>query len=65
MSKVDEADMTFLGFLVLFDPPKANIIETIEAGCLSLATIARPIEAYRNGPGSLAGTAMLESGIHL
>ena len=29
MSKVDEAGMTFLGFLVLFDPPKANIIETI------------------------------------
>jgi len=27
--KADEADMTFLGFLVLFDPPKANIIETI------------------------------------
>ena len=29
MSKVDEAGMTFLGFLVLFDPPKAKIIETI------------------------------------
>jgi Mg2+-importing ATPase len=29
MSKVDEAGMTFLGFLVLFDPPKANIVETI------------------------------------
>src|ERR1044071_268607 len=29
MSKVDEAGMTFLGLLVLFDPPKANIIETI------------------------------------
>ncbi len=29
ISKADEADMTFLGFLVLFDPPKANIIETI------------------------------------
>ena len=29
MSKVDEAGMTFLGFLVLFDPPKPNIIETI------------------------------------
>ena len=29
MSKVDEAGMTFVGFLVLFDPPKANIIETI------------------------------------
>src|SRR5882724_212847 len=29
MSKVDEAGMTFLGFLVLFDPSKANIIETI------------------------------------
>lgn len=29
MSKVDEAGMTFLGFLVLFDPPKSNIIETI------------------------------------
>ena len=29
MSKADEAGMTFLGFLVLFDPPKANIIETI------------------------------------
>ncbi len=29
MSKDDEAGMTFLGFLVLFDPPKPNIIETI------------------------------------
>ena len=28
-AKADEAGMTFLGFLVLFDPPKANIIETI------------------------------------
>ena len=25
----DETDMTFLGFLVLFDPPKPNIVETI------------------------------------
>jgi len=29
MSKEDEAGMTFLGFLVLFDPPKANILDTI------------------------------------
>jgi Mg2+-importing ATPase len=29
MSKVDEGGMTFLGFLVLFDPPKPNIMETI------------------------------------
>src|SRR6266498_3170201 len=29
MSKDDETGMTFLGFLVLFDPPKPNIIETI------------------------------------
>jgi Mg2+-importing ATPase len=29
MSKADEAGMTFLGFLVLFDPPKPHIIETI------------------------------------
>ena len=29
MNKVDETGMTFLGFLVLFDPPKANIVETI------------------------------------
>ncbi len=29
MSKGDEAGMTFLGFLVLFDPPKPNIIETV------------------------------------
>jgi P-type Mg2+ transporter len=27
--KADEAGMTFLGFLVLFDPPKPRIIETI------------------------------------
>jgi P-type Mg2+ transporter len=27
--KADEAGMTFLGFLVLFDPPKPKIIETI------------------------------------
>jgi Mg2+-importing ATPase len=29
ISKSDEADMTFLGFLTLFDPPKAHITETI------------------------------------
>ncbi len=29
IGKNDEAGMTFLGFLVLFDPPKPNIIETI------------------------------------
>ena len=29
MTKADETGMTFLGFLVLFDPPKSNIIETI------------------------------------
>ncbi len=29
VSKADEAGMTFLGFLVLFDPPKPNIVETI------------------------------------
>jgi Mg2+-importing ATPase len=29
ISKIDETGMTFSGFLVLFDPPKANIIETI------------------------------------
>jgi len=31
ISKESEAGMTFLGFLVLSDPPKANIIETIAA----------------------------------
>jgi len=29
INKNDEKDMTFLGFLTLFDPPKANIAETI------------------------------------
>ena len=29
VSKADEAGMTFVGFLVLFDPPKAKIVETI------------------------------------
>ena len=29
ISKEDEAEMIFLGFLILFDPPKPNIIETI------------------------------------
>ena len=29
--KSDEADMTFAGFLTLFDPPKANILETINS----------------------------------
>jgi Mg2+-importing ATPase len=28
-NKSDEKDMTFIGFLTLFDPPKANIIDTI------------------------------------
>ncbi|HEY5868922.1 MAG TPA: magnesium-translocating P-type ATPase [Candidatus Tectomicrobia bacterium] len=29
LSKDHEADMTFVGFLVLFDPPKPNLLETI------------------------------------
>jgi len=29
INKTDEKDMTFLGFLTLFDPPKVNIIDTI------------------------------------
>jgi Mg2+-importing ATPase len=29
INKNDEKDMTFLGFLTLFDPPKENIVETI------------------------------------
>jgi len=29
IKKSDEADMIFIGFLTLFDPPKANITETI------------------------------------
>ncbi len=29
IKKSDETDMTFLGFLTLFDPPKANITDTI------------------------------------
>jgi Mg2+-importing ATPase len=29
IDKEDESDMIFLGFLILFDPPKPNIIETI------------------------------------
>jgi P-type Mg2+ transporter len=29
ITREDEADMTFLGFLVLFDPPKAGIVDTI------------------------------------
>jgi Mg2+-importing ATPase len=29
INKVDESGMTFSGFLILFDPPKPNILETI------------------------------------
>jgi Mg2+-importing ATPase len=29
INKIDEKDMIFLGFLILSDPPKANIIDTI------------------------------------
>jgi Mg2+-importing ATPase len=29
INKSDEKEMTFLGFLTLFDPPKANILDTI------------------------------------
>jgi len=29
VSKADESGMTFMGFLVLFDPPKPNIVETV------------------------------------
>jgi Mg2+-importing ATPase len=29
IQKSDEKDMTFIGFLTLFDPPKANILDTI------------------------------------
>ena len=30
MSRDDEKDMTFAGFLVFFDPPKAGIVETLQ-----------------------------------
>ncbi len=30
IGKPDEAEMTFLGFLVFFDPPKPNILDTIK-----------------------------------
>lgn len=42
ISKVDEVGMTFLGFLVLFDPPKPNIIETI-AGLKNLGVALKII----------------------
>jgi P-type Mg2+ transporter len=42
INKNHEADMTFLGFLVLFDPPKANIIETI-AGLKNLGVALKII----------------------
>ena len=29
ISKEDESEMIFLGFLIFFDPPKANVLETI------------------------------------
>lgn len=31
LSKDDETDMTFSGFVILFDPPKPNITETIDS----------------------------------
>ena len=31
ITKNDETDMTFIGFLTLFDPPKANILDTIKS----------------------------------
>jgi P-type Mg2+ transporter len=38
-SKADEIDMTFLGYLTLFDPPKAGIAETLqELGLLGITT---------------------------
>jgi Mg2+-importing ATPase len=42
MSKVDEAGMTFSGFLVLFDPPKPHIIETV-AGLKNLGVALKII----------------------
>jgi P-type Mg2+ transporter len=30
ISRDDEADLTFLGFVVLYDPPKPNIIQTLD-----------------------------------
>ena len=48
-AKTHETGMTFLGFLVLFDPPKPGIIETID----SLKTPRRFIEDHhrRQPPG--------------
>ncbi len=42
LGKEDETGMTFLGFLVLFDPPKPNIVETI-AGLKSLGVSLKVI----------------------
>ena len=30
ITKGDEADMTFLGFIILFDPPKKNIVQSLK-----------------------------------
>ena len=54
MSKADEADMTFLGFLVLFDPPKANIIETIAGNSITQLNRSR-LFVTRNDSSSDSG----------
>jgi len=50
IDKAHEADMTFLGFLVLFDPPKPHITETIAS--LKKLGVALKIINGRQPPGS-------------
>ena len=65
ISKEDETDMIFLGFLVLFDPPKPNIVETIASlrnlgVTLKLITgDNRLVAANVSGQMGLSGTKIL------
>src|SRR5258708_21546179 len=64
IGKADEAGMTFLGFLVLFDPPKPHIVQTIASlkGLgVSLKIITgdhRLVAARVSGQMGLSGTKM-------
>src|SRR5437016_6378685 len=59
INKDHEAGMTFLGFLVLFDPPKPNIIETIA----SLKTLGASLKFIRGDNHLVAANVSQQMGL--
>ncbi len=65
VSKDDEHDMIFVGFLVLFDPPKEGVADTIaELRALGVSSRSSP-ETTRSWPRTSASQVGLSSPVVL